>query len=103
MNTFPIVKVTVDHMRQEILHAFTSMQLQQQIDLDAALKEVVSEFDFDTIVKEEAEKALDATCRSVVSRAISTALWDKTIRLTLEKQLIAELTKQLSTNESKEN
>ena len=67
---FPLIKVTLDHMRQEIVHAFTSYQLEAQTNLDEALKRELAAFDFEGEVRAVARIEMEAMVKSVVHDAV---------------------------------
>ena len=64
--TIPVVKITLESMRQTIAYAFTKHLAEIDADIQGALADAVRSFDIRAIVRNEAERAL----RDMVIEAI---------------------------------
>lgn len=72
----PMIKLTLDHMRQEIVHAFTARSAEIGALLDAEIKRVIDNFDFQRVVGEYANNILQTELKSAVENAVRTAVYE---------------------------
>ena len=70
---FPIIKLTVEHMRHEILHAFNGYCDDIKGKLSVITDEVIKNFDFNG----EVSKLANALLRETIKKTLESAfLWD---------------------------
>lgn len=86
---FPIVKLTVESMRQEILMALSKFDLRPG--LQEAVDRTVAGFDFGRVVREEVESALSAAIKAAVVDAAYAAIRDRRVKKILVEHLAANL------------
>jgi len=89
----PIIKLTTEHMQQEILHALNVRQDEYREALADGLKHAVESFDFEDEVKERAENQLRVMCNDLIRDTVMAVVWDQSFRQQLKERLIKELKK----------
>lgn len=68
MYELPLIKIELDGMRYSIVHALSTHNAEIETYVDENLKKVVEEFDYVTLVKQVATKAItEAVKRSIES------------------------------------
>lgn len=87
----PIIKLTTDHMRQEVVHAFDTQQAQYREEIEKGLKEAVENFDFAREVSEQATDHLRQMCETLVRETVREVVWDPEFRGKLKEMLIKTL------------
>lgn len=93
MNQPPQIRLTLDHMRQEIVHAFTTRSADLQKEIDTAVDEAIKTFNFKAAVEQMAAGILQDTIREALTRAIGCLRWDEALRTALVEHIVRELSK----------
>ena len=84
------IKLTLDHMRAEIVHAFAGIDLAPQV--DQAVKRAVEQFDFQREVQTIFSQEITARLRDGIRRELSALAWtDKQFRNELAAVVTAAL------------
>ena len=93
MITFPVIKITLEGMRQTIANAFTEYLAEQDKYVQSALKEAVANFDIKKAINDEISSQFPHILKSVVDDALRKAVWDNP---QLRQQLTDALARGLS-------
>jgi hypothetical protein len=84
----PIIKLTVDHMRQEILHAFSTQQQQYEEALANGLDLAVKNFNFEAEVAIVATNQLQAMCDTIVKEVVQDLRFDIEFQIMCRQRMI---------------
>lgn len=87
----PIIKLTVDHMRQEILHAFSTQEEQYKLSLSKGLDEAVKNFNFEAEVAVLATQELHAMCKIIVKEVVDDLRFDMNFQVLCRKRMIERM------------
>lgn len=88
-----VVRLTLDHMRQEIAQAFSQFQLAQAGELDQAIDSAIRSFDFRGEVAKLLRPTIERFVESAVRSAMSDVLYDANLRAEVEKAVKQRLQK----------
>lgn len=73
MSTPFMIRLEIDQMRHAIVHAFSLNSAEVQKALDEGLKKAL-EFDFEAVVKAEAERAMREAVAKTAARAVDSVM-----------------------------
>ena len=74
-----MLRLTVENMRYQILHAFSSKSVEVEEEISKALDAVIKDFDFAAIVKAEANAAMRDAIKAAVVSACSSLMREEPI------------------------
>lgn len=87
----PIIKMTVEHMRQDILHAFDLQQDEWRDGLTRGLNEAIRTFDYESEVRNLATRQLQDMCTELIKETVRSVMYDQDFRVDLKKRLVEKL------------
>jgi hypothetical protein len=93
MHDFPMVRLTIDHMRHEIVQAFARHGAGIQSQVEAAVDAAVRDFDFDAEVRHLAGQLLRDQVRKSLEYAFRKLAWDDAMCKALVRHMLAEMAK----------
>jgi ribosomal protein S3AE len=82
--TTPMIRLELDQMRYQVLHALTLHQAEIQEQVDEALKKALAEFDFDKVIREAVDRELNEAIRKAFGQAVSNILYSSEMRQLLQ-------------------
>lgn len=89
--TVPIVRIELQGMRQQILHAFSEHMLRLDSDVQAAVDLAIRNFD----IKGEVAKVFEAVAQEQIRDAVRSAMWDvfrnEDVKALLRERVLAAL------------
>ena len=95
INNIPRVRLTLDHMRHEIIHAFNRYADGLKDDVAAEVERAIQSFDY----RNEIAKIADGILRQEIQKALEGAFqsmrWDSALRKSLVEIMRRELAKQV--------
>ena len=74
-----MLRLTVENMRYQILHAFSSKSVEVEEEISKALDAVIKDFDFAAIVKAEANAAMRDAIKAAVGSACRAIMYEEPI------------------------
>lgn len=83
--------MTVEHMQQEILHAFAEHNEHYKKNLEAGLKHAIETFDFEAEVLQIANRQLQATCETMVKEVVQDLRYNIDFQVLCRSHLIKML------------
>ena len=98
---FPVIKITTDHMRQEILHAFSTQQQQYADALAKGLDAAVKNFNFEAEVAILANAQLQQMCEVVVKEVVQDLRFDIEFQILCRERMIARMTEYLNADKQR--
>jgi len=75
----PILRLELEGMRYQVVHALSIHQEEIQAAVDAAVKAAIESLDFATIVRAEVDRALKDAVKGAIAHGASKVLWDPEI------------------------
>jgi len=75
--TMPVVRVTLESMRQQMLHAWSTQLEDMTAGVERALAEALNERSIHAEMKQLATQTLDREIRELVERKVHEVIWDK--------------------------
>ncbi len=93
MHGTPMVRLTLDHMRHEIVHAFGLYADTLKGDVDHEVKAAIERFDFATEVGRMADTILRNEIESALKSAFQELRFDRALKKALVEILLRELSK----------
>lgn len=90
---FPIVRITLDYMKEEIAHAMIFHLDEMKVGIEGEIRKAVDSFDFEGEVRRLSHEVIQKQLRQAVESAITHSVWTTEIRDALTKTAADELLK----------
>lgn len=91
---FPMIRLEVEGMRHQIVHAFSQHCETMKQQVEEATKAAIDQFDFPSEVARIADGLLRDAIRSALKDAFNKLSWNEAMRAALVKTLLDELSSQ---------
>jgi hypothetical protein len=89
--SIPIVRLTIEGMKHEILTALTEQTLELDGQVKAAVEHVVRGFNVEAEIQEVTAKILRDAIQDAVSRVVHVITWDDDIRALIREKVLQAL------------
>lgn len=89
----PQIKIVLEYMRQEIVHAFTNRNVELSKEVQTVLDDVIKNFDWNSEINKMATGILHEEIRQSLTSAFQNIRWDEAIRKSLVQHILTELKK----------
>lgn len=87
----PIVKVTVESMRIQVMHAMSDYTGKINEAIDTELKKAVDNFDFEAIIQEEVNNQVSSMCQDVVRDTMQGIRYDMRFKERVRNMVLESL------------
>lgn len=96
MPNAPVIKITVDSMRHQMLHHLSTQHLELEQMVDAELTRVAESGELEKFIASEIRRAIPDHVKNVVSRAINRMAWDEESMYAITEAARTAMLKQLA-------
>lgn len=91
----PIIRLSLEQMRYEIVHAFSKYNDELEVKVDKAVQEAIKNFDFDREVSRISMSLMNDMINQSLKRAFERLKWDEAMTKALTEILLKELRRDL--------
>lgn len=99
IHELPRVRVTLDTMRHDIIHAFNAHAEDLKKQVEAAVSNEINNFNMDEEVHKIASTVLKEVVKNVLTSTLSELAYNRELRREMSKIVAQQLIKQLNTDE----
>lgn len=80
MHEFPVIKLEIQDMKYQVLHALHQHHSETETHVNEALERSLKNFDYERVVEDAVKSQLEKAITSAVSHTITQIFWDETVR-----------------------
>jgi len=98
MSTFPMIRLDIEGMKYQILHALTVHQQEITEIVSAYMDNAIKTFDFEKVVHAEIEKLLPELIHQALQSSLQKIIWNGSVKESLEAMAHQAIAKYLKEN-----